>query len=87
MREYHVTYAVISTEPGFKWQVDKDFYHTQAEAWERCKSLARKARSVAILHGKDGTIKAIHNYRWEGDKIEVGPGKIDIPKGKAWYED
>lgn len=81
MREYHVTYAVISTEPGFKWQVDKDFYHTRAEAWERCKSLARKARSVAILHGKDGTIKEIHNYE------PLSYGKIDVPKGKAWYED
>ena len=87
MKEHHVTYAVISTEPGFKWQVGQDFYHTQAEAWERCKALAKKDRAVAILHGKDGTVKGIHKYRWEADEPKTGGGKIDIPKGKWWYEE
>ena len=81
MREYHVIYEVISTEPGFKWKVGKDHYHTQAEAWERCKSLARKARGVAFLHGVDGTIRESFNYEFGNF------GKIDIPRGKAWYED
>jgi hypothetical protein len=81
MKEHHVTYAVISTEPGFKWKVGKDHYHTQDEAWERAKQLAKKDRCVAILHGKDGSIKTTHSYRWENY------GKIDVPKGKAWYEE
>jgi hypothetical protein len=82
MKEYHVTYAVISTEPGFKWQVDNCFYHIQSEAWERAKHLAKKDRCAAILHGKDGTVKSIHDYRWAAENY----GKIDVPKAKAWYE-
>ncbi len=43
-------------------------FKTQSEAWERAKSLARKERSEALLHGKNGRIRARNTYcrdpRW-----------------------
>ncbi len=37
-------------------------FKTQSEAWERAKSLARKERSEALLHGKNGRIRAHNTY-------------------------
>jgi uncharacterized protein YdaT len=33
-------------------------FKTQSEAWEKAKSIARKERAEAILHGKNGVIRA-----------------------------
>jgi hypothetical protein len=38
------------------------FYRTQSEAWERCKAIARKERTVAVLHGRDGAIRSRASY-------------------------
>jgi len=37
-------------------------FKTQSEAWEKAKSLARKERSVAFLHGRDGQIRVRNTY-------------------------
>jgi hypothetical protein len=37
-------------------------FKTQNEAWERAKSIARKERSEALLHGKNGQIRARNTY-------------------------
>jgi hypothetical protein len=37
-------------------------FRTQSEAWEKAKSIARKERSEAILHGKNGLIRARSAY-------------------------
>lgn len=35
---------------------------TQGEAWEKAKSIARKERSEALLHGKDGHLRERTSY-------------------------
>jgi hypothetical protein len=40
-------------------------FKTQSEAWERAKSIARKERSEALLHGKNGLIRARNTYGYE----------------------
>lgn len=35
---------------------------TQSAAWEKAKALARRERSEAFLHGKDGRIRARNTY-------------------------
>jgi hypothetical protein len=37
-------------------------FKTQSEAWEKAKSIARKQRAEAILHGKNGVIRAPNTY-------------------------
>jgi Uncharacterized protein conserved in bacteria (DUF2188) len=37
-------------------------FKTQGEAWERAKSLARKERSEALLHGKNGRVRERNAY-------------------------
>jgi hypothetical protein len=37
-------------------------FRTQSEAWERAKSIARKERSEALLHGKNGLIRTRNTY-------------------------
>ena len=37
-------------------------FKTQSEAWERAKSIARKERSEALLHGKNGLIRTRNTY-------------------------
>lgn len=40
-------------------------FKTQSEAWERAKSIARKERSEALLHGKNGLVRARSTYGYE----------------------
>ena len=35
-------------------------FKTQREAWERAKSIARRERAEALLHGRNGLIR-VHN--------------------------
>ncbi len=37
-------------------------FKTQSEAWEKAKSIARKARAEALLHGRNGAIRARNAY-------------------------
>jgi hypothetical protein len=37
-------------------------FKTQSEAWERAKSIARRGRTEALLHGKNGRIRARNTY-------------------------
>lgn len=37
-------------------------FKTQSAAWEKAKSIARRMRSEALLHGKDGRIRARNTY-------------------------
>jgi Uncharacterized protein conserved in bacteria (DUF2188) len=37
-------------------------FKTQSEAWEKAKSIARKERAEALLHGKNGLIRARNTY-------------------------
>ena len=54
---------------GERWAVKAEgasepfaVFKTQSEAWEKAKSIARKERSEALLHGKDGQIRARNTY-------------------------
>jgi hypothetical protein len=38
-------------------------FKTQGAAWEKAKSIARRERSEAVLHGKDGHIRERSLYR------------------------
>lgn len=40
-------------------------FKTQSEAWEKAKSIARKERSEAVLHGKNGLIRARNTYGYD----------------------
>ena len=40
-------------------------FKTQSEAWERAKSIARKERSEALLHGKNGLVRARSTYAFD----------------------
>jgi hypothetical protein len=37
-------------------------FKTQSEAWEKAKSIARKERSEALLHGRNGLIRTRNTY-------------------------
>jgi hypothetical protein len=37
-------------------------FKTQSEAWEKAKSIARKERSEALLHGRNGAIRTRSTY-------------------------
>ncbi|MGA7456880.1 MAG: DUF2188 domain-containing protein [Methyloceanibacter sp.] len=54
---------------GERWAVKAEgavepfaLFKTQSEAWEKAKSVARKERSEALLHGKNGQIRARNSY-------------------------
>jgi hypothetical protein len=40
-------------------------FKTQSEAWEKAKSIARKERSEALLHGRDGRVRERNTYGHE----------------------
>ncbi len=37
-------------------------FKTQSEAWERAKSIARKERAEALLHGRNGVVRERNTY-------------------------
>jgi len=37
-------------------------FKTQGQAWEKAKAIARRERSEAVLHGKDGRIRERTTY-------------------------
>ena len=45
-------------------------FKTQSEAWERAKSIARKERSEALLHGKNGLVRARNTYGHDPNRIK-----------------
>jgi hypothetical protein len=54
---------------GERWAVKPEgaseplaVFKTQGEAWEKAKAIARKERSEALLHGKNGAIRARNGY-------------------------
>jgi hypothetical protein len=54
---------------GSRWAVKEEgaaepfaVFKTQSEAWERAKSIARKERAEALLHGRDGQIRTRSTY-------------------------
>jgi hypothetical protein len=40
-------------------------FKTQSEAWEKAKAIARKERSEALLHGRNGQIRARNAYGYD----------------------
>jgi hypothetical protein len=40
-------------------------FKTQGAAWEKAKAIARRERSEAFLHGKDGRIRSRNTYSQE----------------------
>src|SRR3990170_8684753 len=40
-------------------------FKTQSEAWEKAKSIARKERSEALLHGRNGVIRTRNTYGYD----------------------
>ena len=40
-------------------------FKTQSEAWEKAKSIARKERAEAVLHGRSGEIRARNTYGYD----------------------
>ena len=54
---------------GDRWAVKEEgaaepfaLFKTQREAWEKAKSIARKERAEAFLHGRDGRIRQRNTY-------------------------
>ena len=54
---------------GDRWAVKEEgaaepfaLFKTQSEAWEKAKSIARKERAEALLHGRDGQIRERNTY-------------------------
>ena len=54
---------------GDRWAVKEEgaaepyaVFKTQTEAWEKAKSIARKERAEAVLHGRDGQIRECNTY-------------------------
>ena len=46
-------------------------FKTQGEAWEKAKSIARKERSEALLHGKDGHLRERNFYGHDPRRTRV----------------
>jgi len=44
-------------------------FKTQSEAWERAKSIARKERSEALLHGRNGVIRIRNTYGHDPSRV------------------
>ena len=40
-------------------------FKTQSEAWEKAKSIARKERSEALLHARNGQIRTRNTYGYD----------------------
>ena len=38
---------------------------TQGQAWEKAKAIARRERSEAVLHGKDGRVRERNTYGYD----------------------
>jgi Uncharacterized protein conserved in bacteria (DUF2188) len=54
---------------GDRWAVKEEgaaepfaVFKTQSEAWEKAKSIARKERAEAFLHGRDKQIRKRNTY-------------------------
>jgi hypothetical protein len=54
---------------GDRWAVKEEgateplaVFKTQSEAWEKAKSIARKERTEAFLHGRDGQVRERNTY-------------------------
>jgi hypothetical protein len=45
-------------------------FRTQSAAWEKAKSIARRERSDAVLHGKDGQVRTRSTYGAESHRLE-----------------
>jgi hypothetical protein len=45
-------------------------FKTQSEAWERAKSIARKERAEALLHGRNGLIRARNTYGHDPSRVK-----------------
>ena len=45
-------------------------FRTQSEAWEKAKSIARKERTEALLHGRDGVIRARNTYGHDPRRVK-----------------
>jgi len=45
-------------------------FKTQGEAWEKAKSIARKERAEALLHGRNGTIRARNTYGYDPSRVK-----------------
>ena len=61
---------VVSRGEG--WAVEAEgeakpvaIFKTQSEAWEKAKSIARKLRSEAFLHAKNGQVRARNTYGYD----------------------
>ena len=57
---------------GNRWAVKEEgaaepfaVFKTQSEAWEKAKSIARKERAEALLHGRDGQIRERNTYGYD----------------------
>jgi len=57
---------------GNRWAVKEEgaaepfaVFKTQSEAWEKAKSIARKERAEAFLHGRDGQIRERNTYGYD----------------------
>ena len=37
-------------------------FKTQGQAWEKAKAIARRERSEAVLHGRDGRVRECNTY-------------------------
>ena len=48
-------------------------FKTQSEAWEKAKSLARKERSEAVLHGRDGVVRERNIYGHDLARLRTRP--------------
>jgi hypothetical protein len=48
-------------------------FRTQSEAWEKAKSLARKERSEALLHGRDGVVRERNIYGHDPARLRARP--------------
>jgi hypothetical protein len=62
---------------GERWAVKAEgdsqplaVYKTQSEAWEKAKSIARKERSEALLHGRDGVIRTRNTYGHDPRRVK-----------------
>jgi hypothetical protein len=45
-------------------------FKTQSEAWEKAKSIARKERSEALLHGRNGAIRTRNTYGYDPSRTK-----------------
>ncbi|MCJ7788544.1 MAG: DUF2188 domain-containing protein [Methyloceanibacter sp.] len=45
-------------------------FKTQSEAWERAKSIARKERAEAVLHGRNGMIRTRNTYGHDPSRVK-----------------